>query len=154
MSRGKIGSQDWKILQISCRKWSQIAAKIFFWSLPDFGEKWIQFSAKTFFYWSSPDVEEIWLQFPAKTLFLFLVFIQFRRQKCIIFTKLFIKLVKAAKASPHAKFYNLSTAYGALQNSNILTAKGKIKFDKIWRYQNRGPPQMVSPKFKLFDHSR
>ena len=42
-------------------------------------------------------------------LFLFLVFIQFRRRKYIISTKVFVKLVKAAKVSPHAKFYNLST---------------------------------------------
>ena len=48
---------------------------------------------------------------PAKTFFLFLVFIQFRRRKYIISSKLFVKLVKAAKAYPHAKFYNLSTAY-------------------------------------------
>ena len=44
---------------------------------------------------------------------LFLVFglIQFRQRKYITSTKLFVKLVKAAKASPHAKFYNLSTVY-------------------------------------------
>ena len=46
-----------------------------------------------------------------EAFFLFSVFIQFRRRKYIISTKLFLKLVKAAKASPHAKFYNLSTEY-------------------------------------------
>ena len=49
--------------------------------------------------------------FRPKTFFLFLVFIQFQRRKYIISTKLFVKLVKAAKAYPHAKFYNLSTGY-------------------------------------------
>ena len=41
-------------------------------------------------------------------LFFLLVFIQFRRRKYVISTKLFVKLVKAAKASHYAKFYNLS----------------------------------------------
>ena len=29
----------------------------------------------------------------------------------------------------------------------------KIKFDKIWAYQNGGTPQTGPPKFKLFNHS-
>ena len=29
----------------------------------------------------------------------------------------------------------------------------KIKFDKIWVYQNGGTPQTGSPKFQLFNHS-
>ena len=66
-------------------------------------------SEDLFLFSSSPDFGEKWLQFPAKTLFLFLFFIEFRRRKCIISTKLFVKLVKAAKASSQAKFYNLST---------------------------------------------
>ena len=66
-------------------------------------------SAEDLFFWSSPDFGKKWLQFPAKTFFLFLDFIQFRRSKHIISTKLFVKLVKAAKAFPHTKFYNLST---------------------------------------------
>ena len=37
-------------------------------------------------------------------LFLFLVFIHFRRRKYFIFSKLFVKLVKAAKASPMQNF--------------------------------------------------
>ena len=69
---------------------------------------------------------EKWLQFPAKTFFLFLIFIQFRRRKCIIFTKLFVKLVKAAKASPHAKFYDLSTGYSqGVTNAKCSGAKGQ-----------------------------
>ena len=47
----------------------------------------------------------------------FLVFIQFWQRKYIISTKLFVKLVKAEKASPQAKFYNLSTAIQYSQKS-------------------------------------
>ena len=62
-----------------------------------------------FCFWSSPGFGEKCLPFLAKNFFLFFVFIQFRRRKYIISTQLFVKLVKAAKASSHAKFYNLST---------------------------------------------
>ena len=46
-----------------------------------------------------------------ENFFLVLVFIQFRQRKYFISTKLFVKLVKPAKASPDAKFYNLSADY-------------------------------------------
>ena len=80
MTTGKIATQDQKILQISCRKWSQIAAKIFFYGLHLISGK------NDVNFWRRP-------------FFLFLSFIQFGGNG---------KLVKAAKASPHAKFYNLS----------------------------------------------
>ena len=64
---------------------------------------------KNLFFGSSPDFGEKLLQFPSKTFFLFLVFFPFRRRKYIISIKLFVKLVKAAKASHHTNFYNLST---------------------------------------------
>ena len=60
----------------------------------------------------------------------FWVFIQFRRRKYsyIISTKLFVKLVKAAKASPHAKFYNLSTAV----NKNVSFADWQFVPTYAW----------------------
>ena len=91
MSRGKTANQDLK-------------------DPTNFLPKMVANCSEDLFFWSSPDFGKKCLQFPAKTLFLFLVFIQLRRRKCIISTKLFVKLVKAAKASPHAKFYNVSTA--------------------------------------------
>ena len=48
-------------------------------------------------------------------------------------------------------------AKSALQNSNFLTFeakvnKKKIKFEKIWGYQNEGPPETRQTKLKLFNH--
>ena len=57
------------------------------------------------FIWSSPNFVEKTLQFSAKTCFLFFVFIQFRRRKYIISSK----VGQGCKRSPHAKFYSLST---------------------------------------------
>ena len=57
-------------------------------SSPNFGEKPLQFPAKTFF-WSSPNFGEKTLRFPAKTI----KFIQFRRRNYVIFYEIL----------PHAK---------------------------------------------------
>ena len=84
MTIGKLVSQDKKVLQISCLKWSQMMAKtFFFWSSPDFGEKSPQFLAKTFFVFLSS---------------------LFSAKKYIVSTKLFVKLVKAAKRPPMQNF--------------------------------------------------
>ena len=85
---------------------------------------------KDLFFWSSPDFGEKWLQFPAKTFFWFLVFIQFRQRKYIIWTKLYVKLVKAAKASPHAKFYNLSTGCNRPQTLRAVANSTKTELMK------------------------
>ena len=68
------------------------------------------------FFWSSLDFREKTLQFSAKTFFL--VF-WFRGKNTSIagteLHKFHWSLVKAAKASPHAKFYNLCTGYVWIQ---------------------------------------
>ena len=89
MTREKIASLDKKILQISCPKWSQITAKTFFLGLH-------LISGKNDFNFRRRPFSCFWLFFP------------FRRRKYIISIKLFVKLVKAAKASHHTNFYNLS----------------------------------------------
>ena len=62
-------------------------------SLPNFGERPLQFPAKTFFFGvhsiSATELRNLQLSTFACQM----------------------RLVKAAKASPHAKFYNLSTGY-------------------------------------------
>ena len=70
-----------------------------------------------FLFWSSLDIGKSNFDFRQRPFPVFLVFIQFRRRKYIISTKVFVKLDKAAKASAHAKFYNLSTDCNDLESS-------------------------------------
>ena len=78
--------------------------------------------------------------------------------KYIISTKLFVKLVKAAKASPHAKFYNLSTDYGPEVKRVKKRAIGSICLFSRQEYKNWNFSQNLQPykitfneqKFSLF----
>ena len=71
---------------------------LFFWSSPNFGEKTLQYSAKTFPFFGAHSISATELRNLHQSTF-----------ACQM------RFVKAAKASPHAKFYNLST-----DNTRIL----------------------------------
>ena len=74
---------------------------------------------------------------PGEDLFLVFGLHSISATKCIISTKLFVNWVKAANASPHAKFYNLSTSYSpGMYNGECTTEFARFAFPSFTSYND------------------
>ena len=89
---------------ISREKHFNFRRRPFFWTSPNFGEKTLQFSAKIFFLFGRHSISATELRNLYQSTFAYQM-----------------HLVKAAKASPHANFYNLSAGHTHTHMEKVFT---------------------------------